>query len=218
MGSRNKKPIIMPSNWKTAVSPKEVLDLNKDITMLIEGKNGTLGFYTLNIEDINKATTKAEGKIKFFEMVLDKIDAGLTAVVLDDISDLMREIAVKQKRNGKVKHIFNLEIQRQKEFIELFKIKKLIYTSLIKEKDLTKLGDLLLAKLRSAFSTCLELTEELVSLGRIKETEYLNDANASREAYDAIEGQFKLYNDRKDMIITNMNMIITDEHIQVLRR
>ena len=204
----------MPSNWKTAllyVSPKDVLDLSKDITMIIEGKNGATGFYIINMGDLDKATTKAEGKIKFFEMVLDKIDAGLTAVILENKSDLMKEIAGKQKRDGNVKHIFELEIQRQKEYIELFKIKKLLYTSLIKKKDLSKLGDLLLTKLRTSFSTCLELTEELVSLGRIKETEYLDDAKDSRDTYDTLEAKFKLYNQRKDMIITNKN-------IQFIRR
>jgi hypothetical protein len=200
----------MPSNWKTAVSPKEVLDLAKDITMIIQ-QDETIAFYILNLGDIDKATTKAEGKIKFFEMVLDKIDSGLTAVIQENKSDLIKEIAVKQKRDGGVKHMFNLEIQRQKEYIEFFKIKKMIYMSIIKEKDLSKLGGLLLTKLRSSFSICLELTEELVSLGRIKETEYLNEANASRDTYDTMEAQLRLYNQRKDMIITNRN-------IQVVRR
>jgi hypothetical protein len=194
----------MPSDWKTAVSPKEVLDLAKDITMIIQ-QDEKIAFYVISLVDIDKATTKAEGKIKFFEMVLDKIDTGLTAVILENKTDLMKEIAVKQKRDGGVKHIFNLEIQKSKEFIEMFKIKKMIYMSLIKEKDLSKLGDLLLTKLRTSFSNSLELTEELVSLGRLKETEYLKDAKDAREVYDTLETQLKLYNKRTDLIITNIN-------------
>jgi len=197
----------MPSNWKTAVSPKEVLDLSKDVTMIIQGKNGVTGFYVITLGDLDKATAKSEGQIKFFEMVLDKIDSGLTAVILENKSDLMKEIAVKQKRDGNVKRIFELEIQREKEYIELFKIKKLIYTSLIKEKDLSKLGDLLLTKLRTSFSNSLELTEELVSLGRTKETEYLKDAKDARDVYETLEDQIKLYNHRKDMIISNKIVI-----------
>jgi len=194
----------MPSNWKTAVSPKEVLDLAKDITMIIQ-QDEKIALYVISLVDIDKATTKAEGKIKFFEMVLDKIDAGLTAVILENKTDLMKEIAVKQKRDGGVKHMFNLEIQKSKEFIEMFKIKKMLYMSLIKEKDLSKLGDLLLTKLRTSFSNSLELTEELVSLGRLKETEYLKDAKDAREVYDTLETQLKLYNKRTDLIITNIN-------------
>jgi hypothetical protein len=201
----------MPSNWKTAVSPKEVLDLSKDITMIIEGKNGATGFYVITLGQIDRAITKSERQIKLFEMLLDKIDSGLSSVILENKSDLMREIAVKQKHNGNVKRTFELEVQREKEYIELFKIKKLIYTSLVKEKDLSKLGDLLLTKMRTSLSNALELTEEFVSLGRLKEKDYMDDANDAREVYDTMEEQIKLYNHRKDMIITNMK-------IQVIRQ
>jgi hypothetical protein len=200
----------MPSNWKTAVSPKEVLDLSKDVSMIIE-QDKTIGFFTINLVDIDKATAKAEGKIKFFQMVLDKIDSGLTAVIQENKTDLMKEIAVKQKRDGGVKHMFNLEIQKSKEFIEMFKIKKMFYTSIINEKDLSKLGGLLLTKMRIIFSNLLEITEELVSLGRIQEREYMEDAKESKYANDRMEELLNIYNKRTDLIITNMN-------IKVVRR
>ena len=183
---------------KFLVKRGEVLDLSKDITILIQYKIGShddMIKFVINIANIDMSIKECEDKIKESKMMLDMIK---------NQHDFYEKLKEDKELHDYVVGVANVQIKLNEALIEQEKVRKMIFLAYINKKDLSILGSLYLSKVSTLFSLCLELTAELVEYGHIEESEYLDDCNGAKEGYNNLEEQLEVYNKRTDIVVTNI--------------
>ena len=176
------------------------IDMMKDVNVIIiNSRMGGFCKYQVSISDITKKTKYNTDYIARLQNELEDFNS----------MPLTEDEAINLRTNHTKK--LEAEINHKKAVNEYYKIKTLIYTSIIKKNNVEKLIPHLKSKLNTSLNDCLEYTQELVELGHIQEDDYLYDANQAKDAYDSLEHLMCYYNTADHIIITNGEVIIAEE-------
>ena len=167
------------------------LDMTKPITVIIQTINEDLAIFTLNIADISEKIKRNEEKVAKLKKLFKDYKKGND----DDPAFVKKALLI--IKHGEV-------------VIDRDKVGKMTHLAFINKTDLSTLGGLYMAKMNELYSLSLELKAELVELGYFQETEYLEDAMGAKTSYCSFEEQVKVYNNKKNIIFTNMRVIIDD--------
>ena len=176
------------------------IDMAKNVNVLIiNPRMGGFCKYQVSISDITKKTNYNTDYITRLQKELDDFNS----------MPLTEDEAINLRTNHT--KILEAEINHKTAVNEYYKIKSLIYVSIIKKKTIKKLIPHLKSKLNSSLGNCLEYTQELVELGHIKEDEYIYDADQAKDAYNSLEHLIDYYNTADTIIITNGEVIIEED-------
>ena len=166
------------------------LDMTKPITIIIQTITG-MAIFTIDIADTNEKIKTCEVRVaklkKFLEDYKKKDDVDTKFVEKLTFGIKYREVAIERDKVGKMIHL-----------------------AFINKTDLSTLGGLYIAKMNKLFSLNLELMEELVELGQFQEAKYLENAMNAKKSYCSIEEQVKAYNNKKNIIFTNIKVIVNE--------
>ena len=177
------------------------IDMTKDVNVIIINPiKGGFCKYKVSISDINKKTKSNTDYITKLQNELEDFNS----------MPLTEDEAINLRTNHT--KILEAEINHKKGVNEYYKIKSLIYTSIIKKKNIEQLISHLKSKLNSSLGNCLEHTQELVELGYIKEDEYIYDADQAKDAYNSLEELIDYYNTAEKVIITNGEVMIMEDN------
>lgn len=176
------------------------INMTKDVNVIIiNPRMGGFCRYQVSISDITKKTNYNTDYIARLQKELDDFNS----------MPLTEDEAINLRTNHT--KILEANINHKKAVNEYYKIKSLIYVSIIKKKTIEKLIPHLKSRLNTSLGNCLEYTQELVELGYIQEEEYLYDAIQAKDAYNSLEGLIDYYNTAEEVIITNGKVRIVED-------
>ena len=177
------------------------IDMTKDVNVIIiNPRRGGFCKYKVSIYEITKKTNSNTDYITRLQKELDEFNS----------MNLTEDEAINLRTNHT--KILEAEINHRNGVNEYYKIKSLIYTSIIKKKNIENLITHLKSKLNASLGNCLEHTQELVELGHIKEDEYIYDADQAKDAYNSLEELIDYYNTAEKVIITNGEVLIMEDN------
>lgn len=184
--------ISMPHIIKLNTPCDTPIDMTKDVNVvIINPVKG--GFCKLKVS-MSDITKKTKSNIDYVAKLQAELDDFNSMTLTEDEAINLRTNHTK---------ILEAEINHKKGVNEYYKIKGLIYTSIIKKKNIGQLISHLKSKLNASLGECLEYTQELVELGYVKEDEYIDDADQAKDAYNSLEELIDYYNTAEKVIITN---------------